>query len=118
MLKKAVVCTIVLVMLASFAVIVQVVTRRTWERRVWSCYAALESGAPLKSRFLIPEVCAPNKTLVGDLGTAKAHVLLGFRPPRTMWLAYVSGTVDYDSYVIELRNHEGVTRARVHHGSD
>jgi len=107
-----------LVTLVLAAVIIQVVSRNAWERRVWSCYAALGSGAPLKSRFLLPAVCTPTKILIEDLGTPKAQVLLGFMPPRSMWLSYVMETVNYDSYVIELHSHEGVTSARIHHGSD
>jgi len=116
--KNALVSVAMLVTLVLAAVIIQVVSRNAWERRVWSCYAALGSGAPLKSRFLLPAVCTPTKILIEDLGTPKAQVLLGFMPPRSMWLSYVMETVNYDSYVIELHSHEGVTSARIHHGSD
>ena len=118
MVKKVLVTVGVLVTLGLAAMIVQTIAHRVWDRGVWSCYSALGSGDPLKDRFLIPPACKATRTLVGDLGTPNAQVLLEFRPPRTMWISYLEGTVDYDTYVIELRRHEGVTRARMHHGSD
>jgi nitrous oxide reductase accessory protein NosL len=118
MVKTILVSTIVLLTVGLAMAIVQIVSRHSWERRVWSCYAALGSGEPLKSRVPIPATCAATGMLVQDLGSPKAEVLLGFEPPRSMWVSYLFDTAGYDSYLIELRNDGGVTRAHLHHGSD
>ena len=117
-MKTILVSTIVLLTLGLAMAIVQIVSRHTWERRVWSCYAALGSGDPLKSSFPIPAACTATTMGVQDLGTPRAEVLLAFEPPRSMWVSYLFDTAGYDSYLIELRNAEGVTRAHLHHGSD
>src|SRR5712691_11826066 len=102
MTRKILIAAGVLVTLALIAMIVQVLSHRMWERRVWSCYAALGSGTtPLNDRLLIPPVCNTGAILVSNLGAPNAEVLFAFRPPRTMWLSYVLRTVDYDSYTIE-----------------
>jgi hypothetical protein len=119
MTRKMLIAAGVLITLALVAMIVQVVSHRMWERRVWSCYSALGSGVtPLPDRLLIPPVCKANAILVNNLGSANAEVVFGFRPPTTMWLSYVLRTVEYDSYTIEVSRRDGVTRAHMHHGSD
>jgi hypothetical protein len=117
--KKWLIALGVLVALGFAASLAQSVSQRMWERRVWSCYAALGSGeTPLKARFLLPPMCRGTAILISNLGAPDAEVLLQFRPPQTMWLSYLMRTVDYDTYVIEIRTRDGVTRARLHHGSD
>jgi hypothetical protein len=119
MTKWALATVGVLVTLGLAAMIVQTVSREVWERKVWSCYDALGSGArPLKRRLLLPPVCKATGVLVSDLGAPNAQLVLGFQPPRTMWLSYALRTADYDSYAIEISTHAGITRAQIHHGSD
>jgi uncharacterized membrane protein len=119
MLKKMSIAFAILMTLGLVAMIVQTVSHRLWEKRVWSCYEALGSGnARLKERFVVPPVCRPAQIAIAELGTPNAEVLFAFRPPRTMWLSYVLGSVDYDGYVIELRRRDGYVSARMHHGSD
>ena len=118
-MKKILIAAGVLLAIALIAVVVQVVSHRSWERRVWACYADLGSGTiPLKTRFAIPERCQASEMVVADLGAPNAEVLFGFRPPRAMWVSYAMRTADYDSYVIEVRQRDGRTYAQIHHGSD
>ena len=119
MLKKTLIVAGVVLTIGFVAVTVQVVSHRLWERRVWSCYAALGSGTlPLKARFVVPPSCRAGEMMIADLGTPDAAVLFGFRPPRTMWVSYVLGTVEYDSYTIEVRRRNGAAGAQIHHGSE
>src|SRR6476661_5554667 len=119
MLKKWVVAFAILMTIGLIAMIVQAVSHRTWERRVWTCYEALGSGnAHLKERFVLPPACRSAQIVVSALGKPEAQVLLAFRPPPTMWLSYAFGSVDYDSYAIELRRRDGYVTAQMHHGSD
>lgn len=101
------------------AMIMQVVSHRMWERRVWACFSALGSGERrVSDRLLVPPVCTPDAILVSNIGLPNAEVILAFKPPRTMWWSYAMRTVEYDSYSIELSRREGGTRAQLHHGSD
>jgi hypothetical protein len=119
MLKKILIAASVPLVIALIAVVVQLLSHRAWERRVWSCYRDLGSGTvPLRARFTVPQRCRTGDMVVADLGTPEARVLFGFRPPRTMWVSYALRTVDYDAYVIEVRQLEGRMRAQIHHGSD
>ena len=107
-----------LIALAFGAVIVQVVSHRVWERRVWSCYAALGSGTErLKESFVIPTPCRAATIGIANIGLPNAQVLFEFRPPRTMWLSHVLRTVEYDTFMIELTRRDGYVSAHIHHGS-
>lgn len=117
--KKLLIAVGVLITLAFAALIVQVVSHRMWDRRVWVCYAALGSGqTALPDRLLIPSPCKAEVIFVTGLGTPNAAIMLGFRPPPTMWFSYMLQTVEYDSYTIEVSRRDGVTKAQLHHGSD
>ena len=119
MVKKTLIAAGVLLVIALIAVVVQVVSHRAWERRVWACYTDLGSGTvPLRARFTVPERCRASEIIVADLGAPNAEVLFGFRPPRAMWVSYALRTVDYDTYVIEVRQRDGRAFAQIHHGSD
>jgi hypothetical protein len=119
MIRKTLIATGVIVAFIAGAVIIDVVSRRTWEARVWSCYSALGSGqAALPDRLLLPERCAASAVIIEDIGLPHAEVLLVFRPPRMMWLSYLLKSVDYDSYAIDVSRRAGVVRAKLHHGSD
>ena len=112
-----IVVAIVVIVLAAF--VIQVASQRTWERRVWSCYGALGSGAPLKDPFALPSSCAAADLIsIRDLGKPSATLMIGFRPPVTMWISYATHTVEYDSYVIDVTSRDGALRARMSHGSD
>ena len=117
--KKLLIAAGVLISLALLAMIVQVVSHRMWEKRVWACYAALGSGqTALPDRLLVPPPCKADAILINGLGSPNAAVLFAFQPPPTMWFSYMLRTVEYDSYTIEVRRRDGVTKAELHHGSD
>ncbi len=117
--RKLLITSGVFVLLALVAIIVQVGSENLWKRRIWSCYEALGSGdRELKRRFFLPPPCRSARTLVSDLGAPDAAIVLVFQPPGTMWLSYLTNTVEYDTYAIELHTQKGVTRAHLHHGSD
>ena len=117
--KKLLIAAGVLISLALVALIVQVVSHRMWEKRVWACFAALGSGqTPLPDRLLIPAPCKADAIYVNGLGTPNAQIMFGFQPPKTMWFSYMLRTVEYDSYMIEVSRRDGVTKAQLHHGSD
>jgi len=119
MLRKTLIVAGIVLAVAFVAAAVQIVSHRMWERRVWTCYEALGSGTvPLKTRFLVPPACRGDAMMVADLGTPDAAVVFAFRPPRTMWVSYAFGTVDYDSYSIEVHRRNGAPAAEIHHGSD
>lgn len=119
MLKKSLIAGGIIVAIGFVAAVVQVVSHRLWDGRVWACYRALGSGsAPLPSRMIVPADCRGGDMMIADLGTPNAAVTFGFRPPPTMWVSYALRTVDYDSYAIEVRQREGKTVAQIHHGSD
>src|SRR5689334_10259533 len=118
-MKKTLISAAVIAGLVLVALIVQVVSRRVWDARVWSCYAALGGGEhALPVLFRIPSQCKATDIFVNRLGTPDAEVILGFRPPLTMWISYLARTADYDTYTIELRTRGAETQARIHHGSD
>ena len=117
--KKLLIAAGVLITLFLAALIVQVVSHRIWEGRVWACYAALGSGqAALPDLLLIPPPCKADAIFVNRLGSPNAEVMFGFRPPPTMWFSYMLRTVEYDSYTIEVSRRDGVLKAQLHHGSD
>ena len=117
--KKLLIAAGVLISLALVAMVMQVVSHRMWERRVWSCYAALGSGqTALPDRLLVPAPCKADAIFVNGLGTPNAQIVFGFRPPPTVWFSYMLRTVEYDSYTIEVSRRDSVLKAQLHHGPD
>ena len=93
-------------------------TRYFWERRVWQCYSSFGPPDQVPKRLMLPPACRADAIVVSDLGRNSASVVLYFSPPKTMWLDYVLGTSDYDSYSIEISPKGPGHRVRLHHGSD
>ncbi len=106
--RRLAIAAATLVVIVAAAIIVDRCSYSNWTRDVFAAADALQKTGTAANLKVSPT----------HVAIRHGYVLLIFEPPITKWTSRVFGSVDYDTYTIEIQCNGTQRRVHVHHGSD